>query len=123
MDFEEDYMMKQIRRFACYLSIMFIGKKDPVYVWENEAEPSETDKLHMRILRLLDDGQLCEAEDELYDAFEPTREWLGLSLDLYDRLNSMTDEQLERGNFPREEIRSGIEDVLRRLNIPEQFEM
>ena len=45
---------------------------------------------------------------------------LALAFDFYDRLNKMTDEELEQNDFSREEIDSGLRDVMKlyELSIP-----
>ncbi|MCB5560164.1 DUF6483 family protein [Anaerosalibacter bizertensis] len=36
---------------------------------------------------------------------------------VHNRLNKLNDEELERANFTREEIKSGLEDILKLYNI------
>jgi hypothetical protein len=40
-----------------------------------------------------------------------------IALDFYDRLNKLSDGELEIADFSREEIKSGIDDVLKLYNI------
>jgi hypothetical protein len=39
--------------------------------------------------------------------------YLTIAVDFYNRLNKLSDEQLEKSNFSRVEIKSGLEDVLK----------
>ena len=38
-------------------------------------------------------------------------------MDFYSRLNKLNDEELEMADFTREEIRAGLEDILKLYNI------
>ena len=38
-------------------------------------------------------------------------------MDFYNRLNKLNDEELEMADFTREEIKSGLEDILKLYNI------
>lgn len=40
-----------------------------------------------------------------------------IALDFYDRLNKLSDEELEIADFNREEIKTGIDDILKLYNI------
>jgi len=42
---------------------------------------------------------------------------LEIAIDFYDRLNELSDEQLEKGDFTREEIKIGLSDALKLFGI------
>jgi hypothetical protein len=80
---------------------------------ENTANPSPTDLLFAELNRLIAEQHFNEAEDFLLDHIDPqNRKHLELALDFYQKLNRFTDEELERQNFPRQEITDGIKEVL-----------
>lgn len=116
-----DWFLFQIQLLALAIARIVFGKGSLEYETENEEIPTATDYLHRRLLELLARKRICEAENLLFDSLDPhNKSGLALALDFYDRLNKMTDEELEQNDFSREEIDSGLRDVIKlyELSIP-----
>jgi hypothetical protein len=80
---------------------------------EDEARLTVTDCLHRELMELLAKGRICEAEDSLFDQFQPgSTDHLRLALDFYQRVNLMSDGELEARNFSRDEIYDGLRDIM-----------
>ena len=63
--------------------------------------------------RLIDDGQINEAENLLLDGLEAdSRAYFELTLMFYEKLNGKTDEFLEEHDYSREEVTDGIKYVV-----------
>lgn len=67
---------------------------------------------------LVDLSRVNEAEDLLFENFSSVDEYLIVTINFYERLNSMTDEELEGLDFSRQELLEGLEDISRRLKLP-----
>ena len=79
-----------------------------------EQELKETSDLYIRLVRLADAGKINEAENLLYEQLENGQaEDLKAALGFYDHLNDYTEEFLDKADFSREEIKSGLVSVLR----------
>lgn len=114
MIYEEDWMMRQINMMARMLAQLALGEDTSVrYDLHREIKPGEAaGDLRSMLTVMIAQGRYGEAEDLLYDSIRPDHpEDLKLGIDFYTNLNCLPDEALEAGNFPREEIQSGLEDL------------
>ncbi len=114
--------MRQIDIVARFVSSL-VFKKDLV-----KYEPGvsdilpHTDEVYYMIMRLLKEGDICGAEDVLFENIEFSDRYVELATDFYQRLNAMTDKELESADFSRDEVYDGFVDILTKLGIPvEQF--
>jgi len=69
--------------------------------------------LLISIKRLVMEGRINEAEDMLFDSISKskTANSIYIAGEFYTMLSDMTDEQLKKGDFTREEIQGGINDI------------
>ena len=80
---------------------------------------------HDYLRRMIDSGQINQAEEKLFDLIETVawddRQLAALVLSFYDYLNSKDDGFLARSNFSRDEIVTGLDDAMKMMNmeIPE----
>lgn len=112
MQYEQDWIMRQIKLMVAAISKIVFHQDVALYEPRGEAGQAETDKLHLYLLRLLDEGKANEAEDLLFQSLNPAdSDLLLLALDFYQRLNALPDEALERMHFSRREIYDGLREV------------
>ena len=84
---------------------------------------------HDYLRRMIDSGQINQAEEKLFDLLETAawddRQLAALVLSFYDHLNSKADDFLARSDFSRDEIVSGLEDAMKTMNmeIPEYLRL
>ncbi|MBE0601909.1 MAG: hypothetical protein IH607_08975 [Firmicutes bacterium] len=110
--YEKDWFMRQITLAVAAISKIIFGKDVALYEIRNEAGQTETDKLHLYLLRLIDEGKANEAEDLLFQSLDAAdQDTLLLALDFYQRLNALSDQALDPMNFSRQEIYAGLRDV------------
>ena len=77
-----------------------------------EAVPLEVLEKYKKLISMIDDGQINEAENLLLDGLEPdSRAYFELALMFYEKLNGKTDEFLEEHDYSREEVTDGIKYV------------
>ena len=115
--FEQDYIMRLIKEMvrAVLKLVLNIDTESPtVELLENKEEKETLENL----LEMVDDGNINEAENRLYDLFSNTDMGsLKIVLLFYSYLNDKTDEFLEANDFCREEIKLGMENVTDRFGL------
>lgn len=122
MFFEQDWIMRQIQIIVQVLARAVFHKDSIRYEITDEKNLSETDLLYKKITDLIKQHKICEAENILFDNLdENDANYLEMSLDFYQTLNKITDGELEKYNFSRQEINDGINDILTRFHIVNLF--
>lgn len=119
MALKQDWILKQIDMLIQFVARLVFLKDNLTYGINDKTNLSHTDLIHEKLKLLLSNGKIGEAEDVLFDNIsENSIDSLELSLDFYQRLNSLTDKYLEENDFSRKEVEDGLRDVLKRFNIP-----
>lgn len=114
--YHQDWLMRQIEIVVRYVASLWMGKTDELRSdIRLEAEPQtsgDARTLDYRLAALVREGQLCRAEDLLFEAVEERDpEAFPAGLRFYRDLNRLPDETLERRGFPRDEILSGLQSL------------
>ncbi len=113
MEFTQDWIMRQVQMLAQMLAKILFGKDTTDYIIEAEDDLNGTDLLYKALCAKLDKGDICGAEDILFDALENGgKENLEVAIDFYARLNKMSDAELESANFSREEVEEGLKNAV-----------
>ena len=108
---EKDYYMRIVHELVRML-IRLVFNKDIDRDGE-EAVPLEVLEKYKKLISMIDDGQINEAENLLLDGLEPdSRAYFELALMFYEKLNGKTDEFLEEHDYSREEVLDGIKYVV-----------
>ncbi len=108
---EKDYYMRIVHELVRML-IRLVFNKD-IDRDEEEAVPLEVLEKYKKLISMIDDGQINEAENLLLDGLEPdSRAYFELALMFYEKLNGKTDEFLEEHEYSREEVTDGIKYVV-----------
>jgi hypothetical protein len=72
-------------------------------------------QLRQKLFRYYDScGRYAMAEDVLFDIIDADPGIVGEGLRFYERLRGKTDEDLSRGNLPRQEVEAGLQELTRR---------
>ncbi|HJD22575.1 MAG TPA: hypothetical protein H9694_00340 [Firmicutes bacterium] len=116
MQLQEDWLMRQINSMAQAIAKAIFGREEPEYLPDGEFP--ETDPLHGRLLDLLDQRQINEAENLLFEqASEDDIAYLLVAADFYDRLGRMSAQELEEADFSHEEAVQGLRDFAGRFGV------
>ncbi len=108
---EKDYYMRIVHELVRML-IRLVFSKDIDRDGE-EAVPLEVMEKYKKLISMIDDGQINEAENLLLDGLKPdSRAYFELALMFYEKLNGKTDEFLEEHDYSREEVTDGIKYVV-----------
>ena len=115
--FEQDYVMRLIKEMVrAILKLLFnIDTESPnVELLENIEEQETLEKL----LDMVDNGEIKEAENRLYDLFSDVdQNSIEIALIFYSYLNDKTDDFLETNGFSRDEIKLGVKNVADRSGL------
>ena len=126
MAITQDWLMRQIEIIGRTLAKIIFNKETTEYVIIDYQHFTETDVIYNKLLKLIDEGKINEAENLLFDQIETeleenpeSRIYLEVAIDFYSRLNDLSDKTLEDCGFEREEIDDGIREVaeIYRINI------
>lgn len=116
MSYHQDWFMRQIEALVCMVSRMLF-QKDTVTVSQFAQYPGVTEtetELLAHLLELIRQGDICGAENRLYEEISPDRPGVfPVAVQFYNALNQLSDPELEVQNFSREEILDGIKEVCR----------
>lgn len=116
--YEQDYIMRMIQSFIKFLSIIIFGKDTFTYELSENDEDVQNDNLHKKLISLISLGKINEAENVLFDKFDPKdNRQIILAIDFYQRLNDLDDVFLKDNNFSREEIEQGLKDIAKKYGI------
>lgn len=115
--FEQDYIMRMIKEMVrIILKLLFhIDTESPTTeLLENKEEKALLEKL----LDMVDEGCINEAENQLDDLLDNCENsGLMMALLFYSYLNDKSEEFLEINDFSREEIRQGMERLAERFGL------
>jgi hypothetical protein len=115
--FEQDYIMRLIKEMVrAILKLVFnIDTDSPTSeLLEDSEEKATLDKL----LDMVDDGKVNEAENEIFEMTENLdQNYLEVALLFYSYLNDKSDEFLEENNFSRDEVKEGLETIVSRYGL------
>lgn len=118
--FEDDYLLRLIKEMVrTVLKLVFnleLKDDDPVSV---VFESENAEKMLYMLTDLADLGFIDDAENQLYDFTQNPKdmEVLKVALLFYSHLNQMDNEFLEDHDYSRDEVVSGVKDVLERYHL------
>lgn len=116
---DDDWLMKQLRIVPLKLPMMKETNDDPLIEVEDDLTG---EKRSVPITQLLLEKivflKISEAEDILFDNLFrlSTAQAKSISEWFYKKLSEMSDDDLSKGNFSRQEIYQGIEDLDKIIN-------
>ena len=115
--FEQDYVMRMIKEIARVLA-KIIFNADSETIEEDLKEDKETQQKLTELFDMIDEGLINEAEDIIFEILEKGNKTdLQIALQFYSYLNDKSDLFLEKHNFSREEILSGLRDVMAQYGV------
>ena len=113
---DKDYIMRLTHEIARTL-IKLIFNRD---IDKEDETPVSLERLQQfkKLTAMIDDGQINEAENRLYEELDLARlPMLELALAFYSRLNQFDDAYLEAHNYSRQEIEEGLHAVTKLFGI------
>ena len=115
--FEEDYIMRTIKEMVRAL-LKFLFGADTDVPTEALLEEKQSRAVWEELKKSIDDGNINEAENALYSFIDAgDKEALKTALLFYSYVNEKEDACLEKNNYTREEIKTGLQDVAARYGL------
>lgn len=111
--YHHDWLMRQIHTMIQLLGKILFNKDHIKLNIQDESNSTEIHLLHETLISLINELKINEAEDLLFEKIDGNDLiYMKVAMDFYDRLNSLSEGELEDAHFSRQEIKSGLEDVL-----------
>lgn len=115
---QQDWILRQIEMMVDMLEHLLLRQDTATMEQPGFGGETETDTLYSALLQLLSAGRINEAENLLFERLNAADiGQLRLALDFYRRVNELDDKTLEKADFSREEIQSGLADVLQAFGV------
>lgn len=117
--YHRDWLMRQIEMMTTTLGYLLTGRSESIVrLEEAPVTNTGTNELITRLLALVEAGEYCRGENELFTALETGEPGAAeAAVAFYSALNRLPDEALAAGNFPRDEIESGLREVCATLGM------
>ncbi len=115
--FEQDYIIRLIKEMIrAILKLLFnIDIDNPI---EEILEDKENQDTLAKLLDMVDNGNINEAENQIYDmTSDNNMANLEAALLFYSYLNDKDDDFLQKHGFCRDEIRSGVNELASRYGL------
>ncbi len=118
MGIKHDWILTQINMLIAFIARVFFDKDTVHYEVADAAAPTQDDILFLTLTALINERKICEAEDLLFENLDGYgRQRLAVACEFYQRLNALSDEELEGAGFSREEINEGLVAVMKRYGL------
>ena len=109
--------MRLVHEIARVLAKILFNIDSETVSEELESKIEETDILE-QLLDMVDNGQINEAENKLYDMLDAgTPNCIETAILFYSFLNEKSDEFLKENDYSRGEVKEGMEDVAERVGL------
>lgn len=118
MELEKDYILRMIKDLTKSIAHLILGKSEIEYELPEESEYSKVDTLYVKLIELVNMGQINEAEDLLFDEINPSdMRQFEMAMSFYLYLNDFGDDYLEKNNYSRDEITEGIRSICKEYGV------
>lgn len=116
-NFEKDYIMRLVREMVRTL-LKLLFDIDTSRSMEDVIQEFEEKQLLERLLRMIDEGKINEAENEVYDiTCDGDRIHLKTALIFYYHLATKDEDFLLQHGYTQEEVKEGVESLVERHGI------
>lgn len=118
MKLDKDYILRMINDLAKSIAFIILGKNDIEYGLPSEDEYSRVDFLYVKLLELVNQGKINEAEDMLFDEINTSdmRDF-EMAMSFYLYVNDFGDDYLEKNDYSRDEISEGIKSICKEYGV------
>lgn len=118
MDFEQDYIMRLIKQMVAALISVILGKENKMYELPLEDQYESSEGLLRKLLTMVNDGKINEAENLLYENLEQdNKKEIENAILFYSYLNELDNDFLEKCDYSRDEIEMGLKEIAKRTGM------
>lgn len=120
--YSKDWFLSQVEQIIeCITKVVFEDSFSRYEIKDYDSL-TDVDRLFIEVNTLLNEKNICEAENILYDKIDYTDlKQFKIALDFYQKLNDLSDEELEESNFSREEVLQGLKNISNKFGIDSDF--
>ena len=123
MELEKDYILRMIKDLTKSIAHLILGKAEIEYELPEDNQYSKVDFLYVKLIELVNLGQINESEDLLFDEINPSdMRQFEMAMSFYLYLNDFGDDYLERNNYSRDEITEGIKSICEEYGVSSMVE-
>lgn len=109
---KNDWIISQINQLIRMIANIVFKKNSIDYI-VTENTTTEEKNLHNSLVELLSEGKINEGENLLFYSIDRDNlEIFKIGVDYYEKINKLSEEELKNYNFSKNEIKSGLEDLL-----------
>lgn len=119
MSYRKDGLTRGITDTIRMAGIILLGGLQDKFKQPKFLENGAQEEWSRKLLRMIDEGKINEAENELLEKIEIDKEagmldriTLELALGVYEYLNEKDDSFLDENGYSREEILEGVREIL-----------
>jgi len=117
--YQQDWISRQIQTLVHFIARVIFKKDNIEYRIFDPYDLTEADRLYYEIGRLTEEFKICEAENLLFEKIDAHDDnYLKLAVDFYQKVNALSDKELKDADFSRDEIQSGLVDIMRMFGLP-----
>lgn len=121
--FEKDYIMRIVKELVRML-LKLLFNVDTSRDMDEVIEQCEKESELKRLLTMIDDGQINEAENELYELIgEGDKDYLQMALLFYYHLASKDESFLIQHGYTMQEVKEGTENLIELYDINDIAQM
>ena len=113
--FQQDFIMREVELISRFLARALLGKDLDKETDVVSFEYLSENYLPYRLRKLIDEGKINEAENELFERIEdsPKTEYLAAAFEFYRILSELDPRYLKQCGFSEEEVLQGLRDIKR----------
>lgn len=117
--FQQDFILREIELIARFYSRVLFGREIEKEQQEVQLDVLSENYLPYRLHKLIDEGKINEAENELFERIEehPRMEYLSAAFEFYRHLSELDPVYLKQCDFSEEEILEGLAEIKRIYHI------
>ncbi len=123
MELEKDYILRMIKDLTKSIAHIILGKSEIEYELPKKDEYSRVDLLYVKLIELVSQGNINDAEDMLFDEINTSdMRQFEMAMSFYLYLNDFDDDYLERNDYSRDEISEGIKSICKEYGVSTMVE-
>ncbi|WP_343342512.1 DUF6483 family protein [Terrisporobacter petrolearius] len=123
MELEKDYILRMVKDLVKSIAHIVLGKSAIEYELPENDEYSRIDYLYVRLLELVNQGKINDAEDMLFDEINTSdMKQFEMAMSFYLYLNDFGDDYLETNDYSRDEISEGIKSICNEYGVSSMVE-
>ncbi|MCC3868439.1 DUF6483 family protein [Terrisporobacter mayombei] len=118
MELEKDYILRMVKDLVKSIAHIVLSKSEIEYELPEKDAYSRVDYLYVRLLELVNQGRINDAEDILFDEINTSdMKQFEMAMSFYLYLNDFGDDYLESNDYSRDEISEGIKSICKEYGV------